>query len=267
MTTHASRRSVALTCLLAALLFACNSDDTKLDTDDASISASDDGGSSTSSASTDAARGLPRVDAGGLLGRGRQECPTTRPANGSACVPGRGECEIGPATCDCLDDSDKWVCWEPSDCPSAAPAEMSACTLVGIDCSYREADAGRNELPCSCTATGWDCGRQVCPAAEPVAGAACTSGDGTCSFGGRVCDCRGRAWVCWNASDCPTTQPVETSACAVERMLCEYPQGDCECARGGFDCEGQRAPRDAGVRRDASVPSNTLDASVSLDAG
>jgi hypothetical protein len=37
--------------------------------------------------------------------------------------------------------------------------------------------------------------------------------------------------------------------------------------RGGFNCEGQRTPRDAGVRRDAAVPRGTLDASVSLDAG
>lgn len=259
-----------VTCLFGALLFACKSDEpNKLDRDDASITGSGDGGGSgpTANSGPDASRGFPRGDGGSIVGRGRQECPATRPSNGSACVPGRGECTIGAATCDCLDDTNKWVCWEPSDCPSAAPAEAAACTLVGIACSYRAADAGRDELDCECSATGWDCGRQVCPATEPTAGSACSSGDGTCGFGGRVCDCRSRAWVCWNASDCPAAQPVESAACAVERMLCEYPQGDCECTRAGFDCEGQRAPRDGGVRRDASVPSGSLDASVSLDGG
>jgi hypothetical protein len=272
MTTLRFVHLSAVVCLLCAQLFACSSE--KLDADDASSTASGDGGSGGASRSdgggatgADASRGFPRGDGGSILGRGRQDCPATRPSNGSACVPGRGECTLGAATCDCLDDSSKWVCWEPSDCPSAAPAEAAACNLVGIACSYREGDAGRAELDCSCTAAGWDCGRQICPPTEPSAGGACTSGDGTCSIGGRVCDCRSRAWVCWNASDCPATQPTNATACAVERMVCEYPQGDCECGRAGFECEGQRTPRDGGVRRDASVPPGLLDASVSLDGG
>jgi hypothetical protein len=268
MTRHRSARVGVVTCLLGALLVACAADDPKRDVTDASSpSTGSIGDGSTGTGGADASRGVPRTDGGGLVGRGRQECPTSRPANGSACVPGRGECTIGPASCDCLDDTSKWICWEPSDCPSAVPAEASACTLVGIDCAYRTADAGRSEVDCSCTSAGWDCGRQVCPAAEPSAGGACESGDGVCTFGGRVCDCRSRAWVCWNAGDCPATQPPAATTCAVERMVCEYPQGDCDCTRGAFDCEGQRTPRDGGVRRDAAVPSGTLDASVSLDAG
>jgi hypothetical protein len=268
MTRHRYARIGVAVCLLGAPLLACKADENKLDTDDASSPSTgsvSDG--STSAGGADGSRGFPRGDGGGAVGRGRQECPTSRPTNGSACVPGRGECTIGPATCDCLDETSKWICWEPSDCPSALPAEAAACTLVGIECAYRQADAGRNELDCSCTSAGWDCGRQLCPPAEPSPGGTCESGDGVCTFGARVCDCRGRAWVCWNASDCPASQPLTGTACPVERMLCAYPPGDCECTRGGFSCEGQRPPRDAGVRRDAAVPRGTLDASVSLDAG
>jgi len=270
MTRLLHARVGAVTYVLAALLFACSSDDPKRNVGDASDPSGSGGPSgSRDGGGADGSRGFPRPD-GSIVGRGRQECPTSRPANGSSCVPGRGECTLGAATCDCLDESSKWICWEPSDCPSALPAEAAACTLVGIECSYREGDAGRSERDCSCTSAGWDCGRQLCPAAEPSTGGACESGDGVCTFGGRVCDCRSRAWVCWNASDCPAAQPVAASACAVERMTCDYPQGDCECTRGGFDCEGQRMPpRDGGVRgdRDAAVPGATLDASVSLDAG
>lgn len=195
----------------------------------------------------DGGRGFP----GG--GRGQQECPATRPSNGSTCVAGRGDCTIAGATCECLEQTNTWVCWEPSDCPSTPPAERSACSLVGIECEIAMSGPARNELDCECTAQGWDCGRQVCPASEPAANGQCEGGDGVCTFGGRVCDCRGPSWVCWNASDCPAAVPAAREACPVMRMTCDYAGDECECRGNGWSCESHER---GGGRRDGGTPTD-----------
>lgn len=210
----------------------------------------------------------PRADAGAGRDAARpaQECPATVPQNGASCVSGRGDCMIGDTFCDCVSDTNQWLCWKPSDCPTSAPAEQSACGVVGMECEIASPDGGRGGLDCECTASGWDCGRQVCPASEPTAGA-CEGGDGTCGYAnGRVCDCRSRSWVCWNQSDCPAAAPSVGGVCPVQRMLCEYASGECECTAQGWECEGQSRPRDAGAP-DASLADAALeDASLSGDA-
>jgi hypothetical protein len=186
--------------------------------------------------------------------RPMQECPTSVPQNGSSCVSGRGDCMIGDTFCDCPSATSQWLCWKPSDCPSSAPAEQSACSVVGMECEIAGPDGGRGGLDCECTATGWDCGRQLCPASEPAAGGACEGGDGTCGFAnGRICDCRSRQWVCWNQSDCPASSPPAGGACPVQRMLCDYASGECECGMQGWQCEGQSRPGDGGAPDAASL--------------
>jgi hypothetical protein len=243
-----------------ALLASCKSDDgpeaeRERDgslgaTGDGSTSGGDDGGGDgdgTLDGGSSRRDGGTGRDGGGST-RPAQECPAAVPQNGSSCVSGRGDCTIGDTFCDCPSDTNQWLCWKPSDCPTAAPAEMSACSVVGMECEIATPDGGQNGLDCECTASGWDCGRQLCPASEPTAAAACEGGDGMCSFAsGRVCDCRSRAWVCWNQSDCPASAPAAGAACTVQRMLCEYASGDCECTVQGFECEGQPRPRDAGA--------------------
>jgi hypothetical protein len=229
------------------------------------------GGSDTgtgSGTSGDAGRGMDagtRGDGGGGQ-RPVQECPATVPANGSACVSGRGDCTIGSTFCDCPSDTQQWICWNPADCPAQAPAERAACTLVGMACDIAGSTPADEDLECECTAQGWDCGRQVCPASEPASATACEGGDGVCSYGARTCDCGNRQWLCWNASDCPASPPADNSACPLERMLCEYPSGDCECTRRGWDCEGAggQGGRDAGS--DASAPDAAAPDAAQSDA-
>jgi hypothetical protein len=109
-----------------------------------------------------------------------------------------------------------------------------------------ECDYGQG-LDCECEATGWDCGRQVCPATQPAGGETCTGGDGACPYGGTTCDCTQDTdtWSCWNPSDCPTAQPADDSACPTAGMLCELPNGDCECEATGWQCSGQFCPEAA----------------------
>lgn len=266
--------------IVGSLVFACKSDDEKLGDDQspsAETGANNDGGSSV--VGRDGATGSSNADAAARPGQGNdsggnqrpaQACPATRPANGSACVSGRGDCTIGNATCDCSNDTNTWVCWEPSDCPSVAPAERSACSIVGIQCDIPEPNAALAEdgLECECTAQGWDCGRQVCPAAEPTPGAAaCEGGDGVCTYGGRICDCRSKAWICWNASDCPAAPPAAQSACPVERMICPYASAndECECTKRGWECESQEEEEEEEEERDAST--RAPDAATTSDAG
>jgi len=93
--------------------------------------------------------------AGGFGMMNQQMCPTAQPANGETCMPGRGDCEFGANLCDCLNDSDTWVCWNPeTDCPAEAPASETACPLVGIECEYGE---GRGGNECECNDDGWEC--------------------------------------------------------------------------------------------------------------
>lgn len=290
MIRHSYRILWPAAALTACLALGCKSDDDdrdpKTDTvnSEAGASASGDDAAVASGAADGGSGASGRLDAGasdggrgnrGNDGRGNQrpmqECPATRPMNGSACVSGRGDCTIGTATCDCPDDTNKWVCWEPSDCPAVAPAEMAACSVVGMQCDIvPPAAGGSEELECECTAQGWDCGRQACPAAEPAAGGVCEGGDGVCTFGGRVCDCRGKMWVCWNASDCPAAPPTAMSACPVERMLCPYPNDECECTDEGWECESQEEEEEEEGEEDEDEQSGEQprDGSVSVgDAG
>lgn len=265
-----SSKRLARTFTFAALLLAACSSSNSADEE------SNDGGNTGGNAgggnqggSLDAGAGAVGSAGGGGSGDGggargdasmgstrpMQECPATVPQNGASCVSGRGDCMIGDTFCDCPSESSQWLCWKPSDCPTSAPAEQSACSVVGMECEIAAADGGRNGLDCECTATGWDCGRQLCPAAEPAVGGACEGGDGTCSFGGRVCDCRSRQWVCWNQSDCPATTPTAGGACPVQRMLCDYATGECDCTAQGWQCEGQPRPaRDGGAPDAATLP-------------
>jgi hypothetical protein len=144
--------------------------------------------------------------------------------------------------------------------------EQAACTTVGMSCEYNQAGQvaanGNNE--CDCEASGWDCGRQFCPAAQPAVGGMCEGGDGACTYGDNACDCVSRAWSCWKPSDCPAAAPTEGSACSANGMLCPYGQGQCRCAGTQWDCSGIPRPRsDAGVR-DAGA-SSVVDAAT-IDA-
>jgi len=185
---------------------------------------------------------------------GQIMCPASEPMNGGTCTPGRGDCMFGTRMCDCDNDTNVWACWDPADCPATQPAEQAACTVVGMACEYEEAagsgQGGNDSNDCDCTATGWDCGGQVCPATEPTGGGACEGGDGTCSFGGgRVCDCDSQMWACWAESDCPATPPALESACTVPGMTCPFTGGECECEDEGWDCDEEvgAAATDGGV--------------------
>jgi hypothetical protein len=92
---------------------------------------------------------------GGFGMMNQQMCPMAQPANGATCVSGRGDCEFGDNVCDCINDSDTWVCWNPAtDCPTEPPTAESACTLVGIECEYGQ---GRDSNDCECNDDGWEC--------------------------------------------------------------------------------------------------------------
>ena len=204
------------------------------------------GGTSAGSAGRDGGTGLP----------GQQVCPTAEPANGAACQPGRGDCMFGTKICDCLNESDTWVCWDPAtDCPTTQPAEQSACPTVGIECELPGAQGQGND-DCECTAVGWDCGGQFCPPAEPAAAAPCDNGDGTCMYGTRICDCINQTdtWACWDPADCPATQPAEQAACDTVGMSCDYePVGgnECDCTAEGWDCGTQFCPATQPVAAEA----------------
>jgi hypothetical protein len=59
----------------------------------------------------------------------------------------------GERICDCEDSG--WLCWSPAtDCPSAPPADRSACPAVGVSCEYEGGS-------CGCRESGWRCGRGV----------------------------------------------------------------------------------------------------------
>lgn len=181
----------------------------------------------------------------------QNSCPAAEPMAGSACTQMRGSCRFGARVCDCVEGTNTWACWNPSDCPAMLPAEQSACTVIGMSCEFASA-GGRDGQDCECEATGWDCGRQFCPPAPPTVAAACEGGEGTCPYGDMVCDCSERAWACWKPSDCPASAPAANSACATNGMVCGYGRGSCECDDNTWDCRG--LPRaDAGVRGDAGT--------------
>jgi hypothetical protein len=184
----------------------------------------------------------PGAGRGGTAGSGStaQVCPSAEPANGEACQSGRGDCMFGTKICDCPNDTSVWICWDPAtDCPATQPAEQSACSVVGIDCEYAQPQGGGQGggNDCECTDTGWDCGGQFCPPAEPAAATTCEGGDGVCTYDARVCDCDQSIWACWNKSDCPATTPVEASACTLQGMICEYAGGECECDDAAWECD------------------------------
>jgi hypothetical protein len=109
------------------------------------------GGSSGSSGGSGGSGGSNTDGGAGFGGNEMQVCPAAQPTNGGACEPGRGDCEFGDNICDCLRESDTWVCWNPAtDCPATAPADESACTLVGVECEYDNGD-------CECEDDGWSC--------------------------------------------------------------------------------------------------------------
>jgi hypothetical protein len=175
----------------------------------------------------------------GRAGNAAQVCPSAEPATGEVCVNGRGECTFGTRNCDCNNDSLTWVCWDPTtDCPATKPAEQAACSVVGVDCEFASDTGQGGNDGCECTDTGWDCGGQFCPPAEPAAASACQGGDGVCTYGGRTCDCDSSIWVCWDpTTDCSATPPIDASACTLEGVICEYPTGDCECDTLAWECD------------------------------
>jgi hypothetical protein len=240
-----------LRCLVAVIagsIWACGDD-----AGDGSVGASGRGGTSAALGGRQASAGSSGRSADGFFGGGgrmgatRMTCPMEEPANASACEPGRGNCMFGTRVCDCPSDTSTWVCWDPADCGTTVPAEQAACPVVGMTCSY-----GR-DANCECSANGWDCGNQFCPAAEPAAASSCEGGDGECTYGTRMCDCDSMLWACWNVSDCPTAPPADASACQVDGMICPYAGGSCECeGADGWDCgRGVDNDPDAGTDADA----------------
>ncbi len=167
----------------------------------------------------------------GRGGRGQMTCPAGEPATGGACMPGSGDCRYGSRMCDCLSESSTWVCWAMSDCPTVTPAEQSACPAVGISCDL----AAGGE--CECEDTGWNCGNQFCPPAEPAVATECDEGRGMCPYGERTCECADDVWACWSPADCPTTPPVNRSMCPMVGVSCTYEGGDCACRGSGWRCD------------------------------
>lgn len=248
MIDRLTRGCVVLVCLSMSVLMSCG----------------DDEGSSAGS-STTAGKGTP--DAGhwvnqkpvpssgtgtnGGAGRrgilGGQMCPMTEAEATGSCTPARGSCMFGERTCDCSMETMSWACWAPSDCPTAVPAEQSACSVVGMVCPQQM--RGRS---CTCTQQGWDCGNQFCPPAEPALGSACEEGTGSCTYGARTCDCNNELWVCWDPkSDCPAMPPADRATCSLDGVVCEYEGGSCECrGSSGWRC-GRGVMNDV---EDAGVP-------------
>jgi len=169
MTRQSYASRVVSLCACFALFVACKADrdsppnlDPKNERSDGGASIDGGSGATANNPSTNPNNGRDAA-ASGNGGRGRQVCPASRPSNGSACVSGSGDCTIGGATCDCPDETNQWVCWEPSDCPSSAPSEAAACKIVGSQCAYDvTTDAGRaaDELECECSDAGWACERE-----------------------------------------------------------------------------------------------------------
>lgn len=233
-------------------LLACGGDERSSDT-----------GASTASASAGrSGTGPSRAGASGSSpGQGlfrTQMCPMTEAEATGSCTPARGSCTFGTRVCDCIEETMAWACWSPSDCPTAAPPERSACSVVGMTCEPAGSD-------CTCTAQGWDCGNQYCPPAEPALGSACEGGAGLCPYGARSCDCDNSVWACWSpATDCPSPPPPDRSACALDGVICEYEGGSCECnGTSGWRC-GRGVMNDT---EDAGVPPVTGTAGVGASAG
>lgn len=224
----------------------------------------DDEGSDTSNVATagTTARSLPPVPArtgsagSGISGFGNQQmCPMTEAEATGSCTPARGNCPFGDRVCDCSSETMSWACWAPADCPTTVPAEQSACSTVGMSCAPARGDN------CTCTAQGWNCGNQVCPAEEPTSGGACQEGDGDCTYGARTCLCEDDVWVCWDpATDCPATPPADNSTCAIQNISCAYEGGRCSCGASGWRC-GRRVMNDP--EEDAGVPDGAAGASGS----
>jgi hypothetical protein len=224
----------------------------------------DDSGSDTNTVATagTAGRGLPPVPSRtGSAGSGSgirgnaQMCPMTEAEATGSCTPTRGNCPFGDRVCDCSSETMAWACWAPSDCPTTVPAEQSECSVVGMSCSPARGDN------CTCTAQGWNCGNQICPAAEPALGGACQEGDGQCSYGTRTCECEDDVWVCWDpATDCPAAPPRDQATCSLVGVSCEYEGGSCSCRESGWRC-GRRVMNDP--EEDAGVPDGTAGASGS----
>lgn len=237
--------------IIGSVLMACGGDD----------ESSSSGNQATAG---ETARSLPPVPArtgsagsstGGVWGNS-QMCPMTEAEATGSCTPARGNCPYGDRVCDCISDTMSWACWALSDCPTTVPAEQSECSVLGMSCSPAR---GEN---CRCTAEGWDCGNQVCPAEEPALGGACEEGDGECTYGSRTCVCEDDVWACWDpATDCPATPPADESACSILNASCAYEGGRCTCGENGWRC-GRRVMNDP-PDEDAGVPDGAAGASGS----
>ena len=242
---------LAMSCVITALVglvsVACGDDEGSEDGPVGTAGTSAGNTSVSGRGAGTAGRGT--AGASGRGGRGTpqtQMCPMAEPANGEACMPARGDCMFGERVCDCITPANTWACWSPTtDCPTTVPAEQSMCPVVGISCELAMG------AECECEATGWNCGNQFCPAAEPAPGGACEEGRGTCTFGARTCDCVDDVWACWNPADCPATPPVERSMCTTIGMNCPYMGGSCACEMRGWNCSrGVMQPEpetDAGI--------------------
>jgi hypothetical protein len=200
-----------------------------------------------SSGSAAAGRGASgRGGAGGRGGTTRgmmgQMCPMTEPSASESCMPAAGNCMFGTRICDCIAPGNTWACWDPSQCPTAVPAEQSSCPVVGMTCRPMRGN-------CTCRDTGWDCGNQFCPAAEPALGGQCEAGTGTCMYGARICDCISSTWSCWNPADCPMSPPADNAMCSARGMACMYPGGSCTCGNmSTWRCgRGVMNDNDAGI--------------------
>jgi hypothetical protein len=233
-----------ITCAIVGVgLFACSSDKGSSPASVGSYGAGTGAGSGRSGTSAGNASTSGRGSAGrGLFGG--QTCPMTEAEATGSCTPARGTCTFGERVCDCDGTAMTWACWSPGDCPTSVPAEQSSCGVVGMTCSPTR---GAN---CRCTSTGWDCGNQYCPAAEPALGSACEAGTGLCTYGARKCDCDNSLWVCWNpTTDCPIAPPPDRLACTLAGAVCEYEGGSCKCnGMSGWRCgRGVMNDEDAGV--------------------
>ncbi len=120
-------------------------------------------------------------------------------------------------------------------CPVMTPQTNDVCTDTSLTCSYvgercRCRQQGNN-LTWRCTGSG-----DACPAAAPVAGAACMA-PLQCPYpSGDQCNCQNGKWNCFTPG-CPASKPAPGTSCGAVGGQCTFgTAGACVCVAGAWFC-------------------------------
>ncbi len=143
-------------------------------------------------------------------------CPSSPPAEGSACTQLSEQCEYGSnffSTCNtiyrCDPQSQTWIkepldnstCSTTQACPAQYSDATGACTNSWIGCQYPqgfcECHGYCGGPPDNQQGMSWDCvpGTQACPAPRPDLGTPCTQEGQSCDY--MIC-CSGTTMTCAN---------------------------------------------------------------------